>query len=60
MSANTQSSSEADRCSRLRAEIMLVVKANGVPKSDEIYLALLFRSESELRAIAQELHITNV
>jgi hypothetical protein len=48
--------SEAEK-SRLRQEIMLVVQANNVQGADDILLALAFRTESELRMIAKELHI---
>lgn len=38
-------------------EIFLHLKANEVPGIDEIWLALIFRSESELKAICTELGI---
>lgn len=41
----------------LITDIMHVVKLSNVPKSDEILLALAFRSTSELKKIARELHI---
>lgn len=42
---------------QLIAEIMLACKANNVPNDGDIFLALTFRTESELRQIARELHI---
>ena len=39
------------------AEILIACKANGVPNLDEVFFALAFRAESELRAICAELHI---
>lgn len=41
----------------LRHEIMLVLIANGLEVCGDFWFALVFRTESELRGIAQELHI---
>jgi hypothetical protein len=41
----------------LRQEIMAVVKANGLPVTGDFWLALVFRTESELKSIARDLHI---
>jgi hypothetical protein len=42
---------------RLRQEIMLTMKANGLPVTGDFWLFLVFRTEAELRKIARELHI---
>lgn len=39
------------------AEILLVCKANNIKSDGDIFLALCFRSESELIKICNELHI---
>jgi hypothetical protein len=41
----------------LRQEIMLAVKANGLEVTGDFWLMLVFRTESELKQIASELHI---
>ncbi len=41
----------------LRQNIMNVVKANGVEVTGDFWFALVFRTESELKALARELHI---
>lgn len=41
----------------LRQEILACILANGLPISGELWLTLVFRTESELRQIAGELHI---
>lgn len=46
-----------DRAATMRHEIMLTVKANGLPVSGEFWLTLAFRTETELAAICRELHI---
>ena len=46
-----------DRAAALRQEIMLRVKANNLPVTGELWLTLVFCSESELAAIAADLHI---
>jgi hypothetical protein len=38
-------------------KILETVKANGVPTTGDMFLALAFRTESELRGICRELHI---
>ncbi len=43
--------------SALRQEIMICVRANDLPVTFEFFLMLIARSESELREIAQDLHI---
>jgi len=42
---------------RLRHEIMLNVKANGIPVTGEFWLMLIFRTESQLREICREMNI---
>ena len=41
----------------LRQNIMNVVKANGVEVTGDFWFSLVFRTESELKALARELHI---
>lgn len=41
----------------LRHDIMLVIKANELEVHEDFWFMLIFRTESELREIAQELHI---
>lgn len=41
----------------LRQEIMLNLKANGLPVTGEFWLMLTFRTESELREIASEMKL---
>lgn len=50
-------SNTAQRKQALRHDIMLVVKANGLEVTGDFWLMLIFRTESELKKIAQELHI---
>lgn len=47
----------SDKSTILRQEIMLCVKANNLPVSGDFWLMLAFRTEAELIAIAQEMHI---
>jgi hypothetical protein len=35
---------------------MNVVKANGIPVTGELWLALAFRAEAELKIIASDIH----
>jgi hypothetical protein len=46
-----------DRWTVMRDEIMICCKANCLPNTDEIYLALLFRTDEELVQMCHELHI---
>ena len=39
------------------AEILIVMKANGVTTTGDMFFALAFRTDSELRKICRELHI---
>jgi hypothetical protein len=48
---------EQQRKERLRQEIMITVKANGLTVTGEFWFMLVFRTESELRSIASDLHI---
>lgn len=42
----------------LRQDIMnAIIKANGIEVTGDMWFALVFRSEAELKAIARELHI---
>jgi hypothetical protein len=41
----------------LRQNIMLAVKANNLPVTGDLWLSLVFRTESELVAVARELHL---
>ena len=41
----------------LRHSIMTVMQANNVPVTGDFWFALVFRTESELKQIARELHI---
>lgn len=41
----------------MRHDIMLCVKANGLPVDGDLWLTLIFRTESELKSICNELHI---
>jgi len=47
----------ANREDRMRHEIMLCVKANGHEVTGDFWFMLAFRTEAELVAICQELHI---
>ena len=47
----------ANREDRMRPEIMLCVKANRHEVTGDFWFMLAFRTESELVAICQELHI---
>ena len=50
--------SKADqRKQALRHSIMTVIKGNGLPVTGDFWFALVFRTESELKKIARELHI---
>lgn len=56
--AATATMTKADqRKQALRQNIMNVVKANGVEVTGDFWFALVFRTESELKALARELHI---
>lgn len=48
---------QSERSKNLRHDIMLAIKANNIPVSGEIWISLIFRTESELVKIAKELHI---
>ena len=52
-----QHDAETKRKKDLIQEILQCVSANDVPVTGELILGLVFRTESELRQIAQELHI---
>lgn len=41
----------------IRQNILLAIKANGLPVDGDLWLSLAFRSRGELIKIAQELHI---
>jgi len=41
----------------MRQSIMNTVKANGIPVSGELWITLIFRSESELKTICSEMNI---
>lgn len=41
----------------LRQDIMNAIKANGIEVTGDMWFALVFRSEAELKAIARELHV---
>lgn len=41
----------------LRHDIMNVIKANGLEVTGDFWFMLIFRTESELKKIARELHI---
>ena len=41
----------------MRHEIMLCAKANGQKVTGDLWFALAFRTEAELEAICQDLHI---
>ena len=41
----------------LRHDIMNVIKANNLEVTGEFWLMLIFRTESELKKIARELHV---
>jgi len=43
------------RKSAIRQEIMMVMQANNVPVTGEVWFALVFRTESELKKILREL-----
>ena len=43
------------RKSAIRQEIMKVMQANRVPVTGEVWFALVFRTESELKKILREL-----
>jgi hypothetical protein len=47
----------AQRKQALRHDIMNVVKANGFEVTGDFWFMLIFRTESELKKIAQELHV---
>lgn len=42
---------------RMIQDILVTVRANGQPTTGDLYFALIFRTESELRAICRELHL---
>ena len=46
-----------DKSAIMRQEIMINMKANKVPVTGKFWLALVFRTESELKKICQEMHI---
>lgn len=48
---------QSERSKNLRHDIMLAIKANNIPVSGDIWISLIFRTESELVKIAKELHI---
>lgn len=41
----------------LRHAIMTVMQANNVPVTGDFWFALVFRTETELKKLARELHI---
>jgi hypothetical protein len=41
----------------LRHDIMNVIKANGIEVTGDFWFMLIFRTESELKNIAKDLHI---
>ena len=41
----------------LRHEIMTTIKANNMEVTGDFWFALIFRTESELKKLARELHI---
>lgn len=47
----------AKRQQNMRHDIMTCVKANGLQVSADFWFMLIFRTESELVKICQELHI---
>lgn len=53
-------SKAAQRKQALRHEIMGVIQGNNVPVNGDFWFALVFRTESELRQIARELHLKPV
>lgn len=62
MSNSNQPLSSADNSreqqkAAIRADIYNVCKANGLPITGDLFFALAFRSLSELRQLARELHI---
>ena len=50
-------SKSGQRKQALRQSIMIVMQANNVPVTGDFWFALVFRTESELKKIALELHI---
>lgn len=46
-----------ERETRLRQEILICMKANGIRVTGEVWLTLVFMDEAALAAIARELHI---
>jgi hypothetical protein len=47
----------ADAKERMIQDIINVVKANQLPTTGDLFFGLVFRSETELKKICQELHI---
>lgn len=48
---------QTDREQNLVRDIVLALKAAGRPVPGELWLSLVFRTESELTEIARELHL---
>jgi hypothetical protein len=49
--------SATQRKQAIRHDIMNVIKANNLEVSGDFWLMLIFRTESELKKIAQDFHI---
>ena len=49
-----------DKKTALRHAIMTNVQANNIPVTGDFWFMLVFRTESELRQIAREMHIHNI
>lgn len=48
---------EDKRKQAIRLDIMTALQANNVPVTGDLWFALVFRTESELKQLAGELHI---
>jgi hypothetical protein len=53
----TMNKTESERKAAMRQNIMLNMRANNLPVTGEFWLMLVFRTESELKKICQEMHI---
>lgn len=56
----TAPKTEEDRKRILRHRIMTAVKANGLLVTGDLFFALVFRTEQELKGICRELHLSVV
>ncbi|MCK9154503.1 MAG: hypothetical protein M0P12_00165 [Paludibacteraceae bacterium] len=48
---------EDKECTLMRHQIMIAIRANGVPVTGDMWFSLVFKSKNQLKAMCNELHI---